>query len=68
VPIALTTAPTTAPISTIITAPISTLITAPIINYEIIKDGRKKLYLIKDKLYKVRRDGSIGVYVCKYIK
>jgi site-specific DNA-methyltransferase (adenine-specific) len=34
--------------------------------YEIIKDGRKKLYLIKDKLYKVRRDGSVGVYVCNY--
>jgi hypothetical protein len=38
------------------------------IEYEIIKDGRKKTYLIDNKLYKVKRDGSIGVYVNDYIQ
>ncbi len=70
VPIAPTIAPLTAPTIAPLTAPTIAPLTAPtiapIINYEIIKDGRKKLYLIKDKLYKVRRDGSVGVYVCNY--
>ena len=38
------------------------------IEYEIIKDGRKKTYLIDNKLYKVKRDGSVGVYVSDYIQ
>ena len=38
------------------------------IEYEIIKDGRKKTYLIDNKLYKVKRDGSVGVYVGDYIQ
>ena len=38
------------------------------IEYEIIKDGRKKTYLIDNKLYKVKRDGSVGVYVSNYMQ
>jgi hypothetical protein len=36
-------------------------------DYEIIKDGRKKYYLIEDKLYKVKKDKSIGDHIGSYI-
>jgi hypothetical protein len=34
--------------------------------YEIIKDGRKKYYLIEDKLYKVKKNKSIGDHIGYY--
>ena len=35
--------------------------------YEIIKDGRKKYYLIKNKLYKIKKDKTIGEHIGEHI-
>ncbi len=34
---------------------------------QIIKDGVKKYYLIDDKLYKIKKDKSLGDFFCNYI-
>ncbi len=38
------------------------------IEYPIIKDGRKKMYLIENKLYKVKMNKSVGEFVKDYVE